>query len=65
MKIVVLNGSPKGELSVTLQYVRYAAKKLAGHTFDFFPIAQNIRKLEKDETSLREVIEAIKGADAV
>ncbi len=27
MNIVVLNGSPKGDLSITLQYIRYAAKK--------------------------------------
>ena len=27
MNTVVLNGSPKGELGVTLQYVRFAAKK--------------------------------------
>ena len=27
MKITVLNGSPKGELSVTLQYARFLEKK--------------------------------------
>lgn len=27
MHIIVLNGSPKGELSITLQYVRYLEKK--------------------------------------
>jgi hypothetical protein len=26
MKIIVLNGSPKGELSVTMQYVHYLQK---------------------------------------
>jgi multimeric flavodoxin WrbA len=65
MNIVVLNGSPKGDLSVTLQYVRYAAKKNQQHNFKVFPVAQNIRKLEKDETAFREVIEAVKSADAV
>lgn len=65
MKVIVLNGSPKGELSVTLQYIRYAAKKLTGHTFEFFPVAQNIQKLEKDETAFREVMDAVKSADAV
>ncbi len=29
MKIVVLNGSPKGDLSVTMQYVAYLAKSLS------------------------------------
>jgi multimeric flavodoxin WrbA len=65
MNIVVLNGSPKGDLSVTLQYVRFAAKKNAQHSFQFFSIAQHIRKLEKDETAFQEVMDAVKKADAV
>jgi NAD(P)H-dependent FMN reductase len=65
MNIVVLNGSPKGELSVTLQYVRYAAKKFPAHSFQFFSIAQSIRKLEKDVAAFGEVITAVKEADAV
>jgi multimeric flavodoxin WrbA len=65
MNIAVLNGSPKGEQSVTLQYARYAAKKFPGHSFRFFPIAQNIRKLEKDEAAFEEVMKAVKEADAV
>ncbi len=65
MKIVVLNGSPKGEQSVTLQYVRYAARKFPDHQFEILPIAQTIRKLEKDEKALALVIDAVKAADAV
>ena len=34
MKIIVLNGSPKGELSVTMQYVAYLAKLYPQHEFD-------------------------------
>ena len=65
MNIVILNGSPKGDLSVTLQYVRYAARKFPEHSFQFFSIAQNIRKLEKDEAAFLEVMTAVKSADAV
>lgn len=65
MNIVILNGSPKGDLSVTLQYVRYAVRKFPEHSFQFFSIAQNIRKLEKDEAAFLEVMAAVKGADAV
>jgi hypothetical protein len=36
MKIVVLNGSPKGEYSVTLQYVHYIQKKFPGHEWKIF-----------------------------
>ncbi len=53
MKIVVLNGSPKGDLSITLQYVLLIRKKSPEHQFKIFNIAQEIRKLEKDESSRR------------
>ncbi len=65
MNIVVLNGSPKGDLSITLQYIRYAAKKYPNDSFQYFPVAQNIRKLEKNEAAFREVTDAVKKADAV
>ena len=65
MNIIVLNGSPKGDLSVTLQYVRYAAKKNPQHSFQYFPVAQNIRKLEKDEAAFNEIMDAVKKSDAV
>jgi multimeric flavodoxin WrbA len=65
MNIVVLNGSPKGDLSITLQYIRYAAKKNPQHAFQYFPVAQNIRKLEKDEAAFGEVMNAVQKADIV
>ncbi len=34
MNITVLNGSPKGELSVTMQYVAYLAKLYPQHEFN-------------------------------
>ena len=30
MKIVVLNGSPKGDISVTMQYVAYHPEEIPG-----------------------------------
>jgi multimeric flavodoxin WrbA len=65
MNIVVLNGSPKGDLSITLQYVRYAARKYPQHSFQYFPVAQNIGKLEKNEAAFAEFMDAVKAADAV
>jgi multimeric flavodoxin WrbA len=65
MNVIVLNGSPKGELSVTLQYVRYLQKKFPQHVFQVFPIAQKIQKLEGDDRAFDEVMEAVRGADAV
>ncbi len=65
MKIVVLNGSPKGDLSITLQYVLFIRKKFPEHQFKVFNVAQEIRKLEKDESAFREVIGEIRESDGV
>lgn len=65
MNIVVLNGSPKGDLSVTIQYVRYAARKFPQHIFQILPVAQNIRKIEKDQNAFQEILDAVSKADAV
>ena len=65
MNVIVLNGSPKGELSCTLQYIRYLQKKFPQHVFKVLPIAQQIQKLERDTRAFGEVMEEIRGADAV
>lgn len=65
MNIIVLNGSPKGDLSVTLQYVRYAARKMPEHAFTIFPVAQTIRKIEKDPKAFQDILDAVTRADAV
>ncbi len=65
MKIVVLNGSPKGDLSITLQYVLLVRKKYPEHQLKIFNIAQDIRKLEKDESAFKEVIDEIRSSDGV
>ncbi|MDO4622855.1 MAG: NAD(P)H-dependent oxidoreductase [Eubacteriales bacterium] len=48
MKILVINGSPKGENSITLQTVLYLQKKNPQHTFEVIHAGQKIRSLEKD-----------------
>ncbi len=65
MHIIVLNGSPKGDLSITLQYVRFAARKFPEHTFTVFHVAQTIRKLERDEKAFGDIMDAVKKTDAV
>lgn len=65
MRIVVLNGSPKGDLSITLQYVLLIRKKFPEHQFKVFNIAQDVRKLEKDESAFKEVISEIRSSDGV
>ena len=48
MKIAVINGSPKGEYSITLQTVNYLAGKFPGHEFCVLHAGQRIKALEKD-----------------
>ena len=65
MKILVLNGSPKGAASVTVHYALYLQKKLSQHTFDMQHVAQRITTLEKDEAAFQDVIDRVRAADAV
>lgn len=48
MKVLVLNGSPKGEYSVTLQTSLYLEKKFPEHSFIYIHVGQKIKSLEKD-----------------
>ena len=48
MKITVLNGSPKGDYSITLQTVKYIEKHNAAHTFTYLNVGQSIAAYEKD-----------------
>ena len=62
MKILVLNGSPKGEYSITLQTVRFLEKRHPELTFTVLHAGQRIRALEKD---FLPALEAIQSADAL
>ena len=65
MNIIVLNGSPKGDNSVTLQYVNYLAKLHPQHTFQALHVAQRLRRIEQEPAAFSEVIEQVRQADAV
>ena len=65
MNLIVLNGSPKGSVSVTMQYVHLLEQAFPQHTFAIHHVAQKIKKLERDETAFRDVIEAVRAADGV
>jgi multimeric flavodoxin WrbA len=65
MKIVVLNGSPKGDVSVTRQYVLYLEKAFPQHRFVVLHVAQQSRKLEADAAAFDAVIDEVRSADGV
>jgi multimeric flavodoxin WrbA len=48
MNILVLNGSPKGEYSITVQTVRYLERLHPEHTFEVLHVGRQIKGLEKD-----------------
>ncbi|MBN2059031.1 MAG: NAD(P)H-dependent oxidoreductase [Deltaproteobacteria bacterium] len=65
MKISVINGSPKGGHSITLQHIHYSTKKNPGHDVEIINVASRIRKIEKDKSLFNEIIEKMAQADAI
>ena len=62
MKILVLNGSPKGKYSITLQTSNYLMQKYADAEFEVLNVGQKIRSFEKDFSP---AVEAFKKADLI
>jgi len=65
MKITVLNGSPKGDTSVTMQYVHYIQKKFPQHELKILNISQRIKRIERDETAFQEILAEVQSSDGV
>ncbi len=57
VNILVINGSPKGENSITLQTMLYLQKHFPKHSFEFLHAGQRIRALEKDFAPAKEALE--------
>ena len=57
MKIAVINGSPKGSYSITLQTVLYLQQQFPAHTFSVLNAGQKIKSLEKDFAPAKEVLQ--------
>ncbi|MBQ8718377.1 MAG: NAD(P)H-dependent oxidoreductase, partial [Clostridia bacterium] len=58
----VINGSPKGKYSITLQTVLYLQRKYPQHVFEVLHAGQRIKALEKDFSEAKKLLES---ADAV
>lgn len=65
MKITVLSGSPKGDLSITLQYVKLIQKKTPQHTFKVHHVSQNIQRIERDRQVFLSIIDDILTSDGI
>lgn len=62
MNILVLNGSPKGKYSITLQTVHFLEELHKEHSFEILDVGQKIRSFEKDFSPAEE---ALKKADLI
>ncbi len=65
MKITVLNGSPKGETSVTMQYISYIRKLHPGPAVATHDISRRIKAIENDAKAFRAVMDDIRSSDLV
>ena len=65
MKITVLNGSPKGEISVTLQYIKYIQKKNPDCEFKVFHIGREIKNIERKPELFARIVEEVANSDGV
>lgn len=65
MQISVLNGSPKGEKSVTIQYVRFLELAQPDHTFIIHHIGKKISGIEKNPDEWKEICISVRDADLI
>ena len=62
MHILVINGSPKGKNSITLQTVNYLQLLHKEHSFEILHAGQSIKQLEKDFSP---AVKALQNADVI
>lgn len=65
MNILVFGGSPKGETSVTMQYVKWLQQNRPEHRFEIVQVAQPIRGLERDPAAMAAIGEQVRNADCI
>ena len=65
MKITVLNGSPKGLTSITMQYVHYIQKTFPEHELKIHNISERIKKIEKNSRIFQDILDEISDSDGI
>jgi multimeric flavodoxin WrbA len=65
VKITVLNGSPKGATSVTMQYVRFVQEAFPQHELNIVHVALKIKSIERDEEAFQEIVDSVRASDGV
>lgn len=57
MKIAIINGSPKGKYSITLQTINYLQRKNTSIEFEVLHAGQMIKSFEKDFSKAKQLLE--------
>ena len=65
MKITILNGSPKGQHSITLTYLHFLKTRFPRHQYTIIHISKDIRVIENDRERFDEIMETVNSSDAV
>lgn len=65
MKITIFNGSPKADMSVTMQYVNYAIKRFAGHDYEIFNVTRDLGKITDGSKLLDDMMNSVRTSTLV
>ncbi|MBN2027985.1 MAG: NAD(P)H-dependent oxidoreductase [Actinobacteria bacterium] len=65
MQITILSGSPKGDMSVTLQYMKYIESNCKENEYKVFHVGQEIKRIEKDTRLFEEIVDGVSNSDGV
>lgn len=65
MEICVLNGSPKGKTSVTVQYIHYLIQRFPNQTFNIINISSTLVRLEKNKEYFSKILSDIAEAKMI
>ena len=57
MNILILNGSPTGDGSITLQTMHYVREFFPEHSYEILNVGQRIKTIEKDFSAAKEMLE--------
>ncbi len=65
MRFVILNGSPKGDTGITIQYVKFIQKHYPQHDYVYYNISNRIRTIERNNTLFKEILSDIDSSDGI
>ena len=65
MKFLVLNGSPKGDMSVTVQSMKYLELIQKDHSFEYVNVIQEVKQFEREPDKMVQFCKGMAAYDGV